>query len=240
MGSLARRSPRLIRLARGWYGVVAAVIAASIVIQVVLLFVGGSDANSGETGQSAEVGTRLVRLFLFFTIDSNIVVLIVCLLLVADPLRGGFWWEALRLNALVAITVTGVVYAALLAPNIHIGGWALATMVGLHVVSPLGFVAAWLVMGPRPRLRLTTVPAAFVLPVIWIAVTFLRGAIVDWYPYPFLDVTQIGLPAALRNAALILVGALVLAFIYRLIDAKLPSALPAGEDHRRRQTARAE
>ncbi len=220
----------VIVMARAWYIVLAVVIVASIVIQVVLLFTGGADANSGETGESADVGTRLVRLFLFFTIDSNIVVLIVSVLLAIAPAGRGFWWEALRLNALLAITITGVVYALLIAPNLHLDGWALVTMIGLHVVSPIGFVGACLLLGPRPRFRLATIPAAFILPVAWIAITFIRGAIVDWYPYPFLDVTDIGLPAALRNALLILVAAAALAFIYRLLDARLPSLLHDSDD----------
>ncbi len=222
---MATPSHAALLLARCWYAAVAAVIAASIAIQVILLCIGGADANSGETGDAAGVGVRLVRLFMFFTIDSNIVVLVVCLLLLARPLRGGFWWEALRLNALVAITVTGVVYAALLAPPIQLEGWALATMVGLHVVSPIGFVAAWLCFGPRPRVRWATVPAAFVLPLAWIGMTFVRGAAVDWYPYPFLDVGSLGLGRALANAALILLAAVVLALVFRLLDAKLPSVL---------------
>lgn len=217
---------------------IAAVIAASIAIQVVLLFTGGADANSGETGASADIGVRLVRLFLFFTIDSNIVVLVTSMLLVVAPLRGGFWWEALRLNALVAITVTGAVYAVLLAPSIHLDGWALTTMIGLHVVSPIGFVGAWLVLGPRPRFRGATIPAAFVLPVVWIAVTFIRGAIVDWYPYPFLDVGSIGLPRAIANAALIVLAAAVLAVLYRLVDARVPGLL--GDTEWPERTARDE
>ncbi|GAA2247149.1 Pr6Pr family membrane protein [Herbiconiux moechotypicola] len=220
-----RRAPRALAVSRVVHLAVAGVVAASIGIQLVLLVTGGADANSGETGEVADLGTRLVRLFLFFTIDSNLVVAVVSIVTAVNPFRPGFWWNALRLNALVAITVTGVVYMVLLAPAIHIDGWALVSMVGLHVVSPIGFVAAWLVFGPRPRFDWATVAAAFVLPVAWLAVTFIRGAIVDWYPYPFLDVRERGLPAALMNALLILVAAAVLAVLFRLVDAKLPSAL---------------
>ncbi len=230
MRATARPSRHVFNTARAWHLAVVVVIAASIAIQLVLLLTGGADANSGETGQSADVGTRLVRLFLFFTIDSNIVVLIVSLLLALSPTRGGFWWEALRLNALLAITVTGVVYALLLAPNIHLDGWAQATMIGLHAISPLGFVGAWLVLGPRPRFRLATIPAAFILPAAWIIVTFVHGAIADWYPYPFLDVDDIGLPAALLNALLILAAAAAVALVYRLLDATLPCLLHENDE----------
>jgi hypothetical protein len=101
-------------------------------------------------------------------------------------------------------------------------------MIGLHVVSPIGFVTAWLVLGPRRRLRSAMVPAAFVLPVAWLVVTFVRGALVDWYPYPFLDVTEIGLPASILNASAILVVAALLALLFRALDAILPGLLPGG------------
>lgn len=201
---------------------IAVVIAVSIAIQIVLLFTGGADTNSGETGESVEVGTRLVRLFSFFTIDSNLIVMLVCVMSFLHPRRTGFWWEALRLNALIAIIITGLVYATLLAPNIHIDGWALVTMLGLHAVSPIGFVGSWLLLGPRPRFTLRHVPAAFVLPILWIGFTFIRGAATGWYPYPFLDVTEIGLQTALINAFLILAAGIVLALLICTLDARLP------------------
>ena len=48
--------------------------------------------------------------------------------------------------------------------------------------------------------------------------TFLRGAIVHWYPYPFLNVDQVGLWTALRNTGFVLVVAIVLMTIFKTID----------------------
>lgn len=209
-------------IAHVWHLAVLVVIVASIIVQIVLLLTGGADANSGETGSSAPVATRLVRLFLFFTIDSNLIVALVCALTLAHPLRGGFWWEALRLNALTAITITGIVYATLIAPFLHLDGWALVTMAGLHVVSPIGYVLAWILFSPRRHLRSSHIPAAFVLPVIWLVITFVHGRLTGWYPYSFLDVGDIGLGSALVNALLILIAGTVIATLYRLLDAVLP------------------
>lgn len=66
---------------------------------------------------------------------------------------------------------------------------------------------------------------AFILPIAWLFYIFIQGAFTHWYPYPFLDVTKIGLGAALFNAVLVLVVAAVLAVIFKLIDAKIPSVL---------------
>lgn len=224
------RESRAVVWARVWFAFVALVIIVSIGIQMALLFTGGADANSGESGVGVDVGVRLFRLFLYFTMDSNVVVMLVCLGLIADPLRTGFWWESLRLNAVLAITVTGVVYNTILAPGINLGGWAQATTVGLHVVSPLAFVGGWLVFGPRRRLPLATVPAAFVLPLLWIGFTFVHGGITGWYPYPFLDVTVLGFVPALVNSTVILTASAGLGLIYRIVGATRPGLLPQGSE----------
>lgn len=208
-----------------WHSAIAAVILAALVIQLVLVFSGGADANSGESGTAVSIPVRLWRLFSFFTIESNIAVLVVCLLIVAHPTRRGIWWEIARLNALLAITITGIVYAVILAPQLQLSGWALAASIGFHYISPWVTLAGWLIFGPRRRFRWSTVAGAFVLPVAWLVYIFTQGVFTGWYPYPFLDVTKIGLGTALLNAALVLAVAAVLALIYRLIDSKAPSAL---------------
>jgi hypothetical protein len=61
-------------------------------------------------------------------------------------------------------------------------------------------------------------------PVLWIAYTFVHGAITGWYPYPFLDATDIGFGAALRNALAVLVAAAVVAWVAKVVDRKLKAA----------------
>lgn len=90
-------------VSRWSHGLIAAVIIAALTIQLVLIFTGGADANSGEVGESIGVGTRLWRLFSFFTIESNLIVLVVALALVRRPHRD------LR-NAVVVVAV-GVLLA---------------------------------------------------------------------------------------------------------------------------------
>jgi hypothetical protein len=48
-----------------------------------------------------------------------------------------------------------------------------------------------------------------IVVMLWIAYTFIRGALVGWYPYPFLDVEEIGSWASIRNTAFVLVVAVV-------------------------------
>lgn len=81
----------------------------------------------------------------------------------------------------------------------------------------------WLLFGPRPRISWRTVAFAMIWPALWLVYTFVHGAISDWYPYPFLRVTDIGYPVALRNTAFVLALGLLLASAYKVLDDRLPS-----------------
>ena len=173
---------------------------------------------------SDDLGTRLVRLFSYFTIQSNILAAIAAGMLLWRPDRRGRVFAVLRLDALLCIAVTGIVYHAVLAGLQELTpSGALANLM-LHTVVPVGTVVAWLVVGPRPRLSPAVVGWSLVYPLGWIAYTFLRGAVVDWYPYPFLDVSEIGLQSALVRTGVVAVIFLVLAFAVLGLEKILPPA----------------
>lgn len=214
-----------IAASRWWHAILAAVIVGSLILQLWLILSGGADANSGDSGEAVSTPVRLWRLFSYFTIDSNIVVLVVSVLLVLDPLRHGTWWSVARLNALLAITITGLVFDIVLAPDVHLTGGALIATIGFHYIAPWAAVLGWLIFGPRPAFRWSTIPGAFILPVIWLIYIFTQGAFTDWYPYPFLDVTDIGYVRAIVNAILVVVLGLILASAFKVVDGILPSLL---------------
>lgn len=217
----AQQSPamtRALRASRIWHLVIAVDIAAALVIQVVLVLTGGPDPNTGETVASVGVATRIIQTLSYFTIQSNILVLIVAATLVANPRRDGRVWRVLRLDALLGITITGLVFDLVLIHYVHPSGWQLVATIGFHYIAPWATLLGWLLFGPRPRFDRGTVGWAFVWPIAWIAYTFVRGGLVDWYPYPFLDVEEIGYPAALRNTAAVVAVAVVLVAIFVRID----------------------
>lgn len=199
------RSPTVSRV---WHGVLVLVVLASLVTQIVLLV-------RGDVGSTA---AALVQMFSFFTVQSNVLVLVAASTLVLDPARDGRFWRVLRLDALLGITVTGVVFGAVLAPMLHPTGIDWWVNAGFHYVSPVMAFVGWLLFGPRPRIDRATFGWAFGWPLAWIAYTFVRGAVVDWYPYPFLDVGEIGYPDALRNTGFIVVGSVVLLLLLRWFD----------------------
>ena len=62
----------------------------------------------------------------------------------------------------------------------------------VHTVVPVLAVAGWALIGPRRRFSRRIAWLSLIFPVCWLAFTLIRGAIAHWYPYPFIDVTQLG------------------------------------------------
>ncbi|OLL70999.1 Integral membrane protein [Pseudonocardia sp. Ae168_Ps1] len=208
-------------VARTWYFVLAVLVAIALVTQIVLIVQGGPDVNTGEAGPLAPVGTRLVRLFSFFTIQSNLLVLALAVGLALDPARDGRGFRVLQLDALLGITVTGVVFAALLSSVVTVTGVAWAVDLVFHRIAPVAVLAGWLVFGPRPRIDGRTVAWACVWPVAWLVYTFVRGALVDWYPYPFLDLRVIDAGTAATTVGGVVAGAVLLALLLWWADRRL-------------------
>ena len=207
---------------RVWYAVVAVVVGVGFVLQFYLLFTGGADANSGESGDEIPLAVRFARLFSFFTVDSNVLVLAVAIAVALGRAANSVASRAIRLSALLSITVTGSVFSLVLAPDIELRGEAVVATNLFHIVSPVLFVLGWLLWGPRRQWDVRIAALAFIWPIAWLVFTLIRGAITGWYPYPFLDVGQNGIVAVLIAAAVVLGYAVLLTAVILLVDRHAP------------------
>ena len=226
-------SPRA-RLALGVNAVVAWL---GVVLTVVLSAVGAyrdvpvDPGMYGDTGAGfAGAVSRTVDTLSYFTIWSNIVVALSVTLLLARPLRDTWLRRVLRLDGLLMITVTMIVYQVVLAPSIDLAGWSLLTDPVLHLVTPILTLLVWLVFGPRGWLTARLVPAALIVPVIWVGWMLLRGVFVDAYPYDFLNVVDLGYAVVLRNVFFVLVLGLAISallFGVETLLARRRTELPA-------------
>jgi hypothetical protein len=170
--------------ARGFHAVVALVALVALALQLVLVVHGGRVLDEAD---QPGLGTRLARLAAYFTIQSNLLVAVTSVQLARDPRRDGPAWRAVRLAAVVGITVTGIVHFFLLRPLLHLEGLDYVCDKLLHMVVPVLAVAGWAAFGPRPRVELRTFWWALCWPVAWTVETMVVGAASGWYPYPFLD-----------------------------------------------------
>jgi hypothetical protein len=211
--------------ARAWHAVIAVLVCAAIVMQIVIAVrVSGvpHEVTAGVLRGSSLPG-RIIRVLSFFTVQSNLLSGIVSAQLAARPDRDGPAWRAVRLAALTGITVTGIVYSTVLAA-IHEPNGTAETVTNLivHYIVPVMMVVGWLLFGPRPRAGRAAVAWSLLFPVLWLAYTLVRGAIWKWYPYPFLDVTSHGYPRVALNALAVTVVLGVVAGLFALGDRSLP------------------
>jgi hypothetical protein len=129
----------------------------------------------------------LVNYFSYFTILSNLIGATLLLVGAArwrsprsariDLLRGG---------AVVYLTVTFIVFALLLSnTDVDLAiPWVNSV---LHEIIPVVVVMDWLMDPPAVRLTQRQGLLWLSFPATWIVYVLIRGAIVDRYPYPFLD-----------------------------------------------------
>lgn len=151
------------------------------------------------------------RYFAFFTILSNLFGATLFLVLAAR------WRSAhnptldlLRGASVLYLTVTFFVVIALLSSaDLQVAiPWVDFVV---HKFFPVVVLIDWLVDPPRARLTYRQSLLWLVYPLIWVVFTLIRGAVDNWYPYPFLDPAHGGYGSVAVVSAAILVGFLVLA-----------------------------
>jgi hypothetical protein len=175
---------------------VAAVATFALVLQYVLLV----GATLGTIGPFLAT----VRFFSYFTILSNLLVLLVTATFAFMPESGpGRWFTRPLVRGAVAlyIGVTFAIYATILSALWEPEGaqwWADSS---LHYAVPVLYLSWWLFAVPHGGLRWSDMLRWLLFPLAYVCWVFLRGAWVHEYPYPFLDPDSIALPDVLRNCA---------------------------------------
>jgi len=174
-----------VSLDRLWFGLTFIAIGIGLVLQVALV-------AAADEGHFATPLSRMFNLFFFFTILSNILLGFSCLLLYLNPRRTSTAFRVVRLTGLIGIAVTGVVFHGILKERIDLHGWSRLADFILHTFAPIAGVLGWLIFGPRRLITPRVVGLTVIFPAVYGAVTVIRGEIVDWYPYFFMNPNENG------------------------------------------------
>ncbi|MFF0609589.1 Pr6Pr family membrane protein [Nocardia tengchongensis] len=164
-----------------------------------------------------------VNFFSYFTIQSNIIGVVVLLVGgLRDP--DGRRWQLIRGAATLYLTITLIIYAVLLA-NIDVQlqeRWINDTM---HRVIPIVLIADWLLVagGIKPTIKL--VLGWLVYPLAYGAYTLIRGPFADWYPYPFIDPRDQGYGALTIGLVVMAVVFALLGVIVAALNGLIPKAV---------------
>ncbi|HEY5966362.1 MAG TPA: Pr6Pr family membrane protein [Chitinophagaceae bacterium] len=163
-------------------------------------------------------GESLLRFFGYFTIDTNILcaLFLTFVTLQSKSRLGRFFRKATTATALTAyITIVGVTYNILLRNTWNPQGMQKLVDELLHSVIPVYFVLFWFIFVPGKDLKWKDAFPWLIYPISYMVYAIILGAITMFYPYPFVDVNELGYTKALTNSLIVLalIFLLSLAFI---------------------------
>ena len=185
----------------------------------------GFSALVTEIATSVERGVfNPANFFSFFTVQVNILVFIT-FVLSALVLAGGKqrrWLDVLRSITTVYILVVGIGFAILLSglENVALTAVPWDNTV-LHYIIPVAVLIDFIIDRPKKKISFKTGLLWIAFPILYVLYSLIRGALVGWYPYPFLNPELKGFGAvAVTVAGLVVLGVVIIAFVTKLTKRK--------------------
>ncbi|MGW9630591.1 Pr6Pr family membrane protein [Agromyces sp. NPDC055520] len=166
------------------WGIVRVAAAAAIVVAIV-----GQFAKS--LSMVPDPALFVVNFLSFFTILSNALAAIALFIgawYAFRAPRDPEWFNLARASVVTYMATTFVVYNLLLR-DISLDQattlpWSNEI---LHVWAPLYVVLDWVLAPGRRPIAWNRIWTIAIFPIVWVVYTMVRGAVVGWYPYPFLN-----------------------------------------------------
>lgn len=167
------------------------------------------------TNRQVSIIETIFRFFAYFTVDTNIIVALCFTFIYLGPKYrlGSFFSRPATITAItVYITIVGIVYNVILRSEWTPTGLQMIVDELLHTVIPALVIIFWLVFVPIEELKWKNAFPWLIYPVIYMTYALIHGAVTKFYPYPFVDVNELGYNKALINTG----GVLLVIFILSL------------------------
>jgi hypothetical protein len=189
--------------------IAAALIAVAATLGLVVQFVVSFDQLGSPTA-------TLWVLLGYFTILTNVLVVVVFFAIAFTGLERcpGYVVAGTTLS----IVLVGVIYYVLLHGLSELSGGSQVANILLHLVTPVAAPLYWLSMAVKGRLRWSDPLLWAVYPLAYFFYALVRGDLTGKYPYPFIDVLQLGWPRTLINACVIAVAYMAAGYVMVAID----------------------
>lgn len=182
--------------------VIAAVAAITLLTRIYL--------RSGDDGSVVGAISYLSQ---FFTILTNAIVMVLMLLIASGRHAPVRWLKAV----VIAIVIVGIIYHLLLAHLVEFVGLAFWADHGVHTVVPALSVLWWLVFALKPPLRAVDLIIWVAWPVLYCTYILIRANFSGFYPYPFLNLPELGWSGLSISIAGMLVSFVVVGLILTAI-----------------------
>jgi hypothetical protein len=166
--------------------------------------------------RTTALAEAVIRYFSYFTIMSNGLAATCFAVLLLKPRSSGarFFGRPSTLTAItVYLLVVGLIYNVILRSLWDPQGLAMIVDEALHSVMPALSLVFWVVFVSRRKIPWKAIPGWMIFPLVYCIYCLLRGAMVGYYPYPFLDVAALGYGQVFASIGGVIVLFFVLAFL---------------------------
>ncbi len=206
MQTHARKIALLIAIT-GWFAVIC---------QLVLMLL----------SRTVSITETLLRFFSYFTILTNLLITVSFTSLAGE--RSVKWYSffskpATQTACTVYIIVVGVIYNLVLRSIWSPTGLQKLTDELLHSVIPILSLIYWLSCVNKKQLTWKNSFAWLLYPALYSLFIGIRGAVSGFYPYPFINVTQLGYPKTFTNGFFLLLFFWILSLLL-IVYARLSSS----------------
>ena len=152
--------------------------------------------------RTVSIPEATIRFFSFFTILTNTLVAVYLTMncFRKKPKKSRRFQRPGILTAItVYITVVGLVYQVVLRQTWHPTGLQRIVDEMLHTIIPVLFILFWFLYENKARVKWGQIPAWLIYPLVYVIYILARGSASGFYPYPFVDVVEIGYKQVLIN-----------------------------------------
>jgi hypothetical protein len=156
----------------------------------------------------ASIGETTIRFFSFFTILTNSLVAIYFSLITLKAEKRLFAciYQPGTLTAItVYITIVGLVYQIILRPLWQPTGLQKIVDELLHTLIPIIVIIYWYLYEKKLLVNYRDIPKWLIYPSIYLIYILIRGRFSNFYPYPFINLVNLGLSKVFINSILLVV-----------------------------------
>lgn len=158
--------------------------------------------------RETNIPETIIRFFSFFTILTNMLVALyfTCRVLSISMKPLDLFSKKTALTALTAfILIVGLVYQFVLRHVWEPTGMQRLVDELLHSIIPLYMLVYWFIFDTKEKIKFRDAIMWLLYPLFYLIFVLVRGHFYNYYPYPFLNIPEIGTDKALINSTLILI-----------------------------------
>jgi hypothetical protein len=173
----------------------------------------------------------IINFFSYYTILTNTLVALALTWPLISPHSGlGRFFARITVQSALAlhIAIVGITYSLLLRHIWDPQGLQLVADRLLHDVMPILYLLYWFIFVPKGTLHWRNLPSWLIFPLIYCMYSLVRGPIANWYPYPFMNVAELGYQKVITNCLVMVAAFVAIGLIIIALDRMIGGTRKAG------------